>query len=69
MFFFGKNLKFKHKVTLCLVMYGILANWYLWMKLTQIPFDWSSSNGKELQFWVAFLAFVKCIVLCIFRKF
>ena len=62
MIFFGKNLKFKHKVTLCLVMYGILANAYLWFELPQIPF-------VELQFWFAYGAFVQCIVLCIFRKF
>ena len=38
MFFFGKNLKPKHKVILCLVMLGILANGYLWSLLPQIPF-------------------------------
>ena len=62
MFFFGENLKAKHKVTLCLVMYGVLLNVLLWSDIPQMTLE-------ELHCLLAFGTCIKCIVLCIFRKF
>ena len=74
MFFFGKNLQSKHKVTLCLVLVGILANVYLWSTLPQMQFieiipEHYNSEYIVTHIVVAFVTFINCIVLCIFRKF
>ena len=82
MFFFGKNLKLKHKVTLCLVLLGILANGFLWFNLPQVPFveyipeqylffyDWPVLiNYNFPQIVLAFGIFVKMLMIIIFRKF
>ena len=74
MFFFGKNLKPKHIVTLCLVAYGILANGYLWSLLPQIPFvefipETGLYNYNVTKIVVVYGTFVKMLVLIIFRKF
>ena len=73
MFFFGKNLKFKHKATLCLVLLGILANGYLWSE-SEVPFveflpELNTYDYNLTKIIVAFGTFIKIIVLCIFRKF
>ena len=72
--FFGKNLKAKHKVTLCLVLLGILANGYLWSRLPQIPFvEYDLEQNLFYVSWthivVAFGTFIKILIINIFRKF
>lgn len=72
--FFGKNLKSKHKVTLCLVLLGILADCILWSILEQkmpwvefVPEQGLNFNSTYLV--LAFGILVKCLVIDIFRKF
>ena len=72
--FFGKNLKSRHKLTLCLVLFGILANGLLWSKLPQVPFveyvpELGTYNFNLTQIVLALGTFIKMLVLCIFRKF
>ena len=76
MFFFDKNLKRGHKVTLCLVLLGILANGFLWSKLPQKPFvdirieqNYTVTDYNVAHIALAYGTFIKIIVLCIFRKF
>ena len=79
MYFFGKNLKMRHKLTLCLVLLGIVVNAYLWSTLPQIPFiqikierwkfDFSVTNYTTTHTALAYGTFIKIIVLWIFRKF
>ena len=74
MFFFTQNLKFKHKVTLCLVLVGFLANVYLFFTLPQIPIieilpEEHTINVSLVHIVLAFGAFVKMLVLAFFRKF
>ena len=72
--FFGKNLQTKHKVTLCLVMLGILANAYMCNKQSgTFPFIGFDENGwirlHVTQLIWTFGIFVKMLVLAFFRKF
>ena len=74
MFFFGKNLKSKHKVTLCLVLVAILTDWILWSILEQkIPLvEFVPEKGLNFNLTYLVLAFgilVKCLVIDMFRKF
>ena len=74
MFFFGENLKFKHKVTLCLVMLGILFNCWVCTKmpLGTFPFIEFRETGVKLymsQLALSFGVFVKMLVIAFFRKF
>ena len=74
MFFFGKNLKFKHKVTLCLTALGILVDCILWSILEQkMPLvEFLPEQGLNFNLTYLILAFgilVKCLVIDIFRKF
>ena len=74
MVFFGKNLKSKHKVTLCLVALGILANYWLCTKMDgTFPFVEFLGNGglrfHTSQIVLSFGIFVKMLVLAFFRKF
>ena len=72
--FFGKNLKMRHKLTLCLVLLGILANVYLWSQLPQMPFveiDFEQNvfSVSWTHVVLAFGTFIKILILNIFRKF
>ena len=74
MFFFGKNLKFKHKVTLCLAALGILANVYVCRtKSAAFPFVEFLENGNcrihVTQCVLSFGIFVKMLMIAFFRKF
>ena len=74
MFVFTQNLQFKHKVTLCLVLFGFLANVYLLATLPQIPIveiipEENTINISVVHIVLAFGAFVKMLVLAFFRKF
>ena len=74
MVFFGKNLKSKHKVTLCLVALGILANvWLCNQSPVTLPFVEYMGNGtyrfNSSKIVLSFGIFVKMLVICIFRKF
>ena len=72
MFFFGKNLKLRHKLTLCLVISGILVNGTLWSRLPQVPMIELTPDGVNFSIThivLAYGAFVKLMVLLIFRKF
>ena len=76
MFFWDKKLKPRHKVTLCLVLLGILANGYLWSNMPQKPFVEVriEQNYKKIDYnlthiVLAYATFIKMIVLIIFRKF
>ena len=73
MFFFGKNLKLKHKATLCLAALGILANCWVCTKLPgTFPFV-EFGNGRKTYYCtemvLAFGIFVKMLIIAIFRKF
>ena len=74
MFFFGKNLKAKHKATLCLALLGILANYWActWLPGT-FPFI-EFIGDYEVKFHATQLIlslgiFIKMLIICIFRKF
>ena len=85
MFFFGKNLKAKHKVALCLVMLEILLNCWLCTHLGTYCGVFRTHMGAYP--WVEFLdghtkfnfnitkivlscgILLKMLVICIFRKF
>lgn len=74
MFFFGKNLKPKHKATLCLVALAIIANYFEYTRTPGIfPFAHFMPNGgiefNSTKIILSFGIFVKMLVLCIFRKF
>ena len=73
MFFFGKNLKAKHKVTLCLAALGILANGYACTKLPgPFPFVEFLKDGINLhptELILSFGIFVKMLMIAFFRKF
>ena len=80
MFFFGKNLKAKHKATLCLVMLGILANYWVCTCLVfgKIPFGTypfvEFIENEDFKMYLtkivlSFGIFIKMLVICIFRKF
>ena len=74
MFFFGQNLKAKHKVTLCLAAVGILANYWICTKLSgTFPFVEFLPNGITRYHWtqivLAYGIFVKMLMIGIFRKF
>ena len=74
MFFFGKNLKPKHKATLCLVVLGILANFWLCTKrLGTFAFvEFLADGSIKLNLAAIILSFgifVKMLVIIIFRKF
>ena len=74
MFFFGKNLKPKHKVTLCLAALGILTNyWLCTMMPGTFPYVEFLENGSVkyhlTQIILSFGIFIKMLVICIFRKF
>lgn len=71
---FDKNLKMRHKVALCLLLLGILANVYLLANAPQIPFveiqpEEHVINFSVVHIVVVFGTFVKCIALFVFRKF
>ena len=64
----------RHKATLCLLLLGVLANVYLLANAPQIPFveilpEENVINFSVVHIIVVFGTFVKCIALCIFRKF
>ena len=67
MFFFGKNLKRGHKVTLCLLLLGVLANVYLFANAIQIPFVEIQEEESVAPIVEAFGTFVKWIVLFVFE--
>ena len=74
-FFFdiGRGLEMKHKLTLGLVVLGILANGFVFVMSPQIPFveilpDEHTVNFSVIHIVLAFSIFVKSIVLWIFRK-
>ena len=76
MSFFGKNFKMRHKLALCLVLLGILANGYLWYHLPQKPFveitikqNYKLIDYNLTHIVLAYTTFIKMIVLIIFRKF
>ena len=74
MFFFGKNLKFKHKATLCLVVLGILTNYWLCTRMAgTFPFvEFRPHGGVQfhlVQIVLSFGIFIKMLVIIIFRKF
>ena len=74
MIFFGKNLKFKHKVTLCLVMLGILINYLECSRLPgTFPYVKSLANGgyefHTTKIILAYGIFVKMLMIAFFRKF
>ena len=75
MFFFGKNLKAKHKVALCLAALGILANCWVCTKLPgTFPYYVEFlENGYKRFYWteiiLAYGTFIKMLMICIFRKF
>ena len=74
MFFFGKNLKSKHKVTLCLAVLGILLNYWVFAQMGPgYPIIEFLKNG-EMNFNITKMALsfgilVKMLVIAIFRKF
>ena len=74
MFFFGKNLKTKHKVTLCLAALGILINcWASTMLPGTFPYI-EFLEGRHIRWhWtqisLAFGIFVKMLMIAFFRKF
>ena len=75
MFFFGKNLKFKHKATLCLVMLGILINYRVFARMgPEYPMVLVESLDGKIHFNITKIALsfgilVKMLVIGIFRKF
>ena len=80
MFFFGKNLQPKHKVALCLVILGILVNYWVCIcwAFNKMPFgtypmiEFLTDEDFKVyltQIVLSFGIFVKMLVLCIFRKF
>ena len=75
MYFFGKNLKPKHKVTLCLAMLAILGNVFVCSKkLATFPFYIERLTTGEIaihttQIIMAFDIFVKILMIAFFRKF
>ena len=73
MFFFDKNLKMGHKLTLYLVLLGILANVFVLFDHKYRLLEWLTEDYivslNVTHTVVAFGTLVKCIVLCIFRKF
>ena len=72
--FFGKNLKFRHKVTLCLVALCILGNYVICTSLPgTFPYVEYIGNGhyrlEASQIILSFGIFVKMLVIAFFRKF
>ena len=74
---FGKNLESKHKVTLCLVALGILANCWLCTKAFGTSCPFVEFVDSDIIFHMAesmpliillYGIFVKMLVICIFRK-
>ena len=64
----------EHKLTLCLLLLGVLANVFLLCNAPQIPFveiqpEEGIVNFSVVHIVVLFGTFVKCIALCVFRKF
>ena len=73
MFFFDKNLKRGHKVTLCLLLVGVLANVLVLWNAPQIPFleilpEEGIVNFSVVHIVMTFGTLVKCIALFVFRK-
>ena len=74
MFFFGKNLKREHKLGLCLLVLGILANVFLMLTATpeisfvEIQPEDHTVNFNVTQIILVFVTFIKLLVLVIFRK-
>ena len=73
MFFFGKNLRTKHKVILCLVVVSILTNYLTFTHLSK-PFveylpngEWKNINMTKVT--LSFGILVKMLVVAFFRKF
>ena len=75
MFFFGKNLKFKHKATICLAALGILANIWVCTKkrFGTFPFYIEFYNGEIIfhttKIVLSFGILIKMLVIAFFRKF
>ena len=74
MVFFGKNLKTKHKVALCLAMLGILMNCWECTRMPLGTFPYVEFNDGNIRFYttkivLSFGIFVKMLMICIFRKF
>ena len=74
--FFGKNLKFKHKATLCLVALGILTNGWLCTKAFGTTFvefiegDMIVHMTESMPLIIlVFGIFLQMLVISIFRKF
>ena len=72
MFFFGKNLNSKHKVTLCLVAVSILTSYVTFFHLGRPVLEYlpnGKTNVNVTKIDLVFGILVKMLVLCIFRKF
>ena len=73
MFFFGKNLRMRHKVTLCLVALSILANYLACTTMGTFPLVEYLADGKInfniTKITLSFGIFTKMLVIAFFRKF
>ena len=74
MFFFGENLRFKHRVTLCLAALGILLNFWVCTKLPgTFPYIEFLGDGYIRFSWtqvaLSYGIFIKMLMIFIFRKF
>ena len=75
MFFFGQNLKIRHKVILCLAALGILINCWVCTKMPVGTFpyiEFLPNGGFTIHFThiaLAYGALVKMLVIAFFRKF
>ena len=74
MFFFGKNLRTKHKIILCLAALGILVNYWECSRMPgTFPYVEFLSDGginfHTTQIILSFGIFVKMLVVAFFRKF
>ena len=79
MFFFDRNLKAKHKVTLCLAVLAILANYWVCAKLVYTifgtyPFVELLKNEEDVKMLLTGIVlssaiFSQMLLVCIFRKF